>query len=213
MVWPLAPDFSVDPLSSPGRHVFKLRTEQGPTLFKFKRAPALLSCNGLPACLPACLFRARRCCFCFADASSQQHTFKLRAHDERDLCSSSSSSSDENLSSLARLQSFQARTGWLSDTGRRLVQTPSRTCQPRQALPAADSTDYRRHRDQQPSNGLLRARPSAVVLLLLAGGFRNTFAGVPATRFSVRRRSTRLSPGSTETNSRRMDSFVPGHQR
>ena len=43
--------------------------------------------------------------------------------------------------------------------------------------------------------------------------FRDTFAGVPATRFSVRRRSTRLSPGSTETNSRRMDSFVPGHQR
>ena len=43
--------------------------------------------------------------------------------------------------------------------------------------------------------------------------FRDTFAGLPATRLSVRRRSTRLSPGSTETNSRRMDSFVPGHQR
>ena len=116
----------------------------------------------------------------------------------------------------------------------------------------------RQFRDQQPSNGLLRARPSAV-LLLLAGGsetlspgyrllasrfagdqhasaraaprptavewtpscpaisgsaaasrrrFRNTFAGLPATRLSVRRRSTRLSPGSTETNSRRMDSLL-----
>ena len=38
--------------------------------------------------------------------------------------------------------------------------------------------------------------------------FRNTFAGLPATRLSVRRRSTRLSPGSTETNSRRMDSLL-----
>ena len=154
------------------------------------------------ACLPACLFRARRCCFCFADASSQQHTFKLRAHDERDLCSSSSSS-DENLSSLARLQSFQARTGWLSDTGRRLVQTPSRTCQPRQALPAADSTDYRRHRDQQPSNGLLRARPSAVVLLLLAGGSETLSPGyrLLASRFA----------GDQHASARKMDLLPYAH--
>ena len=97
-----------------------------------------------PACLPACLpFSGPSLLLCCPVClSSQQHTFKLRAHDERDLCSSSSSS-DENLSSLARLQSVQARTGLLSDTGRRLVQTPSRTHQPRKLF---QRRAYRRRR-------------------------------------------------------------------
>ena len=106
---------------------------------------APLLCFHATACLPACLpFSGPSLLLCCPVClSSQQHTFKLRAHDERDLCSSSSSSSDENLSSLARLQSVQARTGLLSDTGRRLVQTPSRTHQPRKLF---QRRAYRRRR-------------------------------------------------------------------